>query len=337
MEITEKTRLEEVLKAPWAAGWEHMIDPGLDSLLQDMLRETGQDSPLSGRSFVQLRLEEVPQVLPAWLVPPLAEGLRFLQRKAQQGPVFYHIWDEEARKEDPSKEATGISAFPMPGDRPFFLICPGGGYSSVCSVAEGFPIAMRLNELGYSAFILQYRVGEHAKNLNPLQDLAQAVRFLCANKERFGITQMDYRLVGFSAGGHLAALFATEHEGAAALGVPAAKGIALGYPVVTMGAYTHPGSRELFAGKQADEETIARFSIENRITPAYPPVFLWQCDEDDTVPVENSQMLADALERSGVPYCREMFEGSAHGWGLATGTVAEGWVDRAVTFFSQGA
>ena len=332
MQITEKTRLEEVLKAPWAAGWEYMIDPELDSLLKDMLGEDGYNETLSGQSFPHLRLEEIPQVLSAWLVPPLEAGLRFLQEKAQQGPVFYHIWDEEERKADPSKEKTGISAFPVPGKKPFFLICPGGGYSSVCSVAEGFPIAMRLNELGYSAFILQYRVGEHAKNLNPVQDLAQAVRFLNDNKNMFGITEMDYRLVGFSAGGHLAAFFSAEYQDAAAGDVPAAKGIALGYPVVTMGEYTHPGSRELFAGENPDAETIARFSVENRITPVYPPVFMWQCDEDDTVPVENSQMLADALNRNGVRFCREMFAGSAHGWGLATGTAAEGWVDRAVAF-----
>lgn len=335
MEITAKTTLQEILQRPWAAGWEYMIDPGLDPLLKDMLGEEGYREQLHGKSFTQLSLDEIPGILPAWIVPTMISGLQFLEKEASSGQVFRHIWSEAERKEDPSKERTGLSAFPVHGKqekKPFYIVCPGGGYSSVCSVAEGFPIAMRLNELGYSAFVLQYRTGAQAKDKNPVQDLAAAVRYLAENREMFGIDEMDYRLIGFSAGGHLAALFGTVDEGAGAYDVPAPKGIALGYPVVTMGALTHMGSRSFFIGEEADEVQIRRFSVENRITPDYPPVYMWQCAEDDTVPIENSRQMAEALKQNRVRFQYEVFDGSAHGWGLATGTAAEGWVDRAADF-----
>ena len=98
------------------------------------------------------------------------------------------------------------------------------------------------------------------------------------------------------------------------------------YPVLTMGEKTHAGSRALFLGKEAEDKALQReWSVEERVDATYPPTFLWQCTQDDTVPFENSLMMKAALERAGVPFGFMPVEGTKHGWGVAKNTPAEGW------------
>jgi acetyl esterase/lipase len=69
------------------------------------------------------------------------------------------------------------------------------------------------------------------------------------------------------------------------------------------------------------------------ITSSFPPSFVWQCNQDNIVPIENTEMLVKSLKEKGVPYAYEVFQSKAHGWGIGKGTEAEGWVDRAIDFW----
>lgn len=142
-----------------------------------------------------------------------------------------------------------------------------------------------------------------------------------------------YSLWGSSAGGHLAGSFGTETMGYAHYGLPKPGAIILTYPVVTMTSLTHEGTRENLLGKHPSPEEIAFTSVEQNITSAYPPTFLWCGDKDATVPHENSYILAAALEAHAVPHLFLEFPGIDHGVGLGTGTACEPWFERAVDFW----
>lgn len=235
-----------------------------------------------------------------------------------------------------SHEATGYFAFLIGKDGPFVLVIPGGGYHDVCSMAEGFPVAVKLNELGYNAYVGLYRVGREARFPNPQDDVAEILKDIFERAEEDGVQTKGYALCGFSAGGHLAASMATKTVGLPAYGLPLPKTLLLGYPVVTMGTFTHKGSRNALLGKEKDNFKLQeKYSIERQVDESYPSTYLWQCIDDPAVPVENSKMLVEALRAHSVRYEYHPVEGKGHGWGLAIGTSAEGWLERAVAFWQE--
>ena len=218
---------------------------------------------------------------------------------------------------------------------PFALICPGGGYTMVCSFIEGIPYAKRLNQKGYSAFILYYHVREKAKYTAPQQDVARALEEIFSRAEEWNLDTACYSVWGSSAGGHLAASFGTDEMGYKNYGLPKPGALILSYPVVTMGKLTHQGSRDCLLGKNPDPAMIRRTSVEEQITPDYPPVFFWCGDADRTVPPENSRMLDRALTEAGVEHEFIEYPGVDHGAGLGKGLACEGWFDRALSFWEN--
>jgi len=318
MLITEQTTLRDVIQA---IGWEdraYMVDP---------MAKMGIDfSPLGKPSFDQLTLQQISAFFSSWNSGSIAKGLQYLTERCHSGPVFYRY------REDTS---TGIAAFRLPQCRKCVIICPGGGYTNVCSIAEGYPIAEAINRMGYAACIVHYRTHKEASSPNPMDDLARAIRFIMEHAEELNVDMADYALMGFSAGGHLAASFGTEALGFQHYGLPAPKCMILGYPVITMGAYAHEGSRDLLLGKEADQALRDHYSVEKQVTAAYPPTFVWQCEADAAVPIQNSQLLVQALAANGVEHTYEVFPGDAHGWGLGEGTAAEGWLERAIRMWTK--
>ena len=317
MIITENTCLQQVAEI---IGWEnvsYMLDP--------MEGVPGFETVL-GNPFSQQPLSVLRQVAPAWGLQPIIYGLEHLVERCKAGQVFYSCSHQPH---------TGLAVFPLKKRSKCVIICPGGGYFNVCSLAEGYPIAARLNELGYAAVVVNYRTNGNAAAPNPMEDLASAVRFVFDHADEWNLDMEGYAVMGFSAGGHLAASFGTSSLGYAHYGLPKPGCMMLAYPVVTMGEFAHAGSRELLLGKDADKTLVDSYSIEKQVDAAYPKTFLWQCDRDDVVPVENSRMLAASLEHWDIPHQYELFPGTAHGWGLATDTAADGWVDRAVTFWEE--
>ncbi|MBQ8973580.1 MAG: alpha/beta hydrolase [Clostridia bacterium] len=229
------------------------------------------------------------------------------------------LWAGEApyAAESPSPRMPALTEYACPGSRGAVIICPGGGYE-IKADHEGAPVAQMLNEAGISAYVLDYHVYPCAMQA-PLSDALRAIRL---------VRHMGYELVGilgFSAGGHLACSASTLYdwlkpERGDEIDALCARPDALiaCYPVVTMGRYTHIGSRDRLLGALAqDESTQRRFSAELNVTPNTPPAFLWHTASDDGVPVQNTLQLAAAYAQNGVPFALHVFPQGPHGLGLA--------------------
>lgn len=205
----------------------------------------------------------------------------------------------------------------------------------VCSFIEGVPYAKKLNEMGYSAFVVHYRIKKKARFPAPLDDLARAVKDILARAEELNLDTEGYSVWGSSAGGHLAASFGTEVMGYPKYDLPKPGALVLTYPVITMGEKTHWGSRDNLLGKNAGEDMIHMASVEHHVTGAYPPTFLWCGDADQTVDPDNSRILEAALKEKDIP-CRFVeYPGVDHGVGLGEGLVCEGWIGKAVAFWEM--
>ncbi len=230
----------------------------------------------------------------------------------------------------------GIYPFVIGKNKPFVLVLPGGGYGDVCSLVEGYNTALKLNEMGYNAFVGQYSVGKNAHYPNPQDDVAKMLKFVFDNAKMLNVYTNDYAVCGFSAGGHIAASWGTKTLGYERYGLPKPKTLFLAYPVITMGGKTHKGSRKNLLGDKCDNVDLQiRYSIEKQVDKDYPATFIWQCKNDHVVPFENSLMLVDALKICGCE-CEFMpVDGKSHGWGLADNTAAQGWLGRAVKLWQK--
>lgn len=228
-----------------------------------------------------------------------------------------------------------LKHYPAPGGQkaPFAVICPGGGYGMVASSVEGKPYAKKLNEMGFSAFVLRYRCGRKARFPAPMDDLAQAVRYILAGAERLNVQRAGYSVWGSSAGGHLAASFGTQNMGYSHYGLPKPGAIVLAYPVISMGPLGHSGSTRNLLGKCPDSHRVRTASIDQNVSQNYPPTYIWNSTTDELVSPQNGALLADALQAAGVPHVYRRFESGRHGCGLATGTDCEPWFAQAVSFW----
>jgi acetyl esterase/lipase len=206
------------------------------------------------------------------------------------------------------------------------VIVPGGGYGIVAFEHEGTDVARWLNERGISAFVLRYR---HAPDRHPapLRDVLRALRLVRSQATAYQVRPDRIGVLGFSAGGHLAASAATmfdSPEGRAGIddldAVSARPDFAvLIYPVITLEPpHAHAGSRENLLGVDAPAALVARMSAHTRVTPATPPLFLLHAADDDVVPVENIHLMHAAALAAGVPAELHIFEKGGHGFGMRT-------------------
>ena len=216
---------------------------------------------------------------------------------------------------------------------PVAILCPGGAYRRVCSFIEGYPFAKKLNQMGYHAFVVYYRVKDRARFPAPQDDLARAVAEVLAHADDWHLDTRGYSVWGASAGGHLAASFGTESMGYVKYGLPKPGAMVLVYPVVTMGEKAHQGSKHFLLGDHPTPEAIRQTSVERHITAAYPPTYLWWGDRDGTVNPDNSRMLLSALEEHQIPCRHREFRGVGHGVGIGKGLACEGWFEEAVAFW----
>lgn len=206
--------------------------------------------------------------------------------------------------------------------RPAVLVMPGGAYEH-CSVREGDPVALQFLAAGYQAFVLTYSTGDNAGNWRPMLDAARAVAYLHKNAETLRIRPGQVAVCGFSAGGHLAACTGLLWDAGPvreALGEDTPLGrpdaMILCYPLITMGQYGHARCIQHITG--GDPALREQFSLEKQIRPDTPPVFLWHTVTDDTVPVQNSLMLAGQLQENHIPYEMHLFGSGEHGMGLCS-------------------
>ncbi len=205
------------------------------------------------------------------------------------------------------------------------VICPGGGYGGLAG-HEGKDYALWLNERGIAGFVLKYRLGS-AGYRHPvmLHDAARALRLVRARADEWKIDPKRVGIMGSSAGGHLASTLVTHFDlGQADAEDPIDRqssrpdlGI-LCYPVITMGEFTHQGSRRNLLGDQPSEDLVRLVSNELQVTKETPPCFVWHTFEDAGVPVENSLQFATALRKAGVPFDLHVYERGPHGMGLGS-------------------
>ena len=214
---------------------------------------------------------------------------------------------------DPAK-ATGASV----------VICPGGGYGGLAP-HEGNDYALWLNDHGIAGFVLKYRLGSGGyRHPAMLNDAARAIRTVRARAGEWGVDPKRVGVMGSSAGGHLASTILTHFDGGKADAADLIErqssrpnlGI-LCYAVITMGTYTHQGSKNNLLGSAPSPELVKLLSNELQVTAQTPPCFIWHSFEDTAVPVENSLDFAAALRKAGVPFDLHIYQKGRHGIGLA--------------------
>lgn len=236
------------------------------------------------------------------------------------------LWPEGApyAAGDSDEDCPAITPYLVEGDnRPAVIICPGGGYGMRAN-HEGEPIAQWLNGLGISAFVLRYRVAPYQYPC-ALLDVQRAIRRIRHEAKQFRIQSDKIGVLGFSAGGHLAANAGTSYDSGNKTADDAIERqscrpdlLVLCYPVITLeNPFTHAGSRENLLGKEHEWSRVEQLSNERNVTKDTPPTFLWHTSDDSGVPVENSLMFAAALSKHNVPFDLHVYTKGRHGLGLA--------------------
>lgn len=217
------------------------------------------------------------------------------------------------------------------------LVCPGGAYMAVSAANEGADVARVFNALGVTVFVLNYRLpGEGWDNRAdvPLQDAQRAIRLIRAGAATFGIRAEAVGVLGFSAGGHLAATLATDHDQSVYAPIDAADRqsarpafAGLLYPVITMfGPHVHARSRDQLLGAQPSEAALRRRSPDLRVSAETPPCFVAHAADDTNVSVENSLGMLAALRVAKVRCEGHIFESGEHAFGVGrSGKPTELW------------
>jgi acetyl esterase/lipase len=205
--------------------------------------------------------------------------------------------------------------------RPAVIICPGGAYR-MTSDREAEAVAIQLNAAGFQAFVLRYSVAP-SRFPTALLQVAQTVALVRDNAELWHVNPNQIIVGGFSAGGHLACSLGTfwnQDFVTNALGKSSEEirpnGMMLCYPVITSGEFAHQGSFENLLGSLSSDQ-MELVSLEKQITKEFPPAFIWHTVADEMVPVENSLLLAQSLQRCQVPFEMHLYPKGVHGLALA--------------------
>ncbi len=200
-----------------------------------------------------------------------------------------------------------VLASTLPGPRPAMLVLPGGGYTRHAA-HEAEPVAAWLAGLGVHAVVLRYRVAPH-RHPGPLDDARDALAWLRGGPPGLAVDPARIGVLGFSAGGHLAATLANTPR-------PPALSV-LAYPVISFVDEPHEGSVEALLGPGAGEEERAAHSADRQVSARTPPAFVWHTADDDVVPVGHSLRYAATLAAARVPVELHVFPSGRHGVGLA--------------------
>lgn len=219
----------------------------------------------------------------------------------------------------------GIYAFPVSKSEnkgSAVLICPGGGYERLSHLYNGFNFARWFNTLGINAFVLIYRLPHQQdllqRQLAPLQDAQRAMKLIRANARQWNLQPGKIGVMGISAGGHVASTLGTQLDDVSGIKDSLDKidyrpdFMVLLSPVITMGRFTHPGSRKHFLGPDTTKANIERYSNERQVSAATPPAFLVHALNDSSVSVRNSLRFYEALLNQKVSASIHIFPEGGH-------------------------
>lgn len=210
------------------------------------------------------------------------------------------------------------------------IIAPGGSYHHLGLYNEGYCSAKWFSQNGVTAFMLKYRTNESLYNEPAmLQDVQRAIQIVRENAEEYGIDPDKVGVIGYSAGGHLAAMsgeFWQSHDELKKLGIKTDVSLRPDfcmpiYPVVTMqDDIAHRWSRKSLLGKNQSQERKNEFSMEMNVPDDMPPTYIVVCKDDPVVIPENSMRLYAALQEKNIPDCRlAVYEWGKHGFGMLNG------------------
>lgn len=248
----------------------------------------------------------------------------------------WRVWEprEGASLQDPDQ--TFVITPPVRTDddtlRPALVICPGGGYEFVSFQNEGTPIQTITEKQGYASFVLRYRVAP-SRYPDPQMDLLETIHYVRKHAAAYHVDPNRIGIVGFSAGGHLCASAAALYK----MLLPQARpnAVVLGYPVISLEKdIAHEGSALALIGED-DASKRCGLSIENLIHPDYPPTFAWACQDDGTVPCENTRRLESKLQKLGITHECRYYPTGGHGCGLAYDNSAWQWSLDMLSFLKR--
>ena len=254
---------------------------------------------MSGNTLGNLRLTWYSNIDPDKTV----EICNYLKSHAEDGEtVFYDIYSEEEKAADPAKEDTGLFFFRGDPGAKFAIVNAGGGFAYVGAMHDSFPHALELSKRGYNAFALIYRPGAQTA----CEDLARAIAFVFDHAEELQVDTSDYSLWGGSAGARMAAWLGS-------------------YGTESFGEDAYPRPAALFVNYTGLSEVYGN----------EPPTYSAVGTSDSIASYRTMERRIQAIQANGTDAEIEVFNGLSHGFGLGTGTVAEGWIDRAVEFWER--
>lgn len=265
--------------------------------------------PWDGRADDEtMSLREIGSLLPyhSHVVPSdVVSALNQMINDARNGKtIFYDIYTEAEKQRDPAKRNTGLFFFRGKPGAPFAIVAPGGGFSYVGSVHEGFPYAAEIRKAGLNAFVLRYRTGYGGSVAT--EDLAAAISFVFRNADILGVSPRGYSLWGSSAGARMAAAIGA--HGASRFG-----GDSLPKPATVVMAYTG----------------------HSDVSPAEPATFVVVGEHDGIAPPAVMERRVNALRHAGTAVEYHKYPNLGHGFGRGTGTSAEGWLADAIRFWER--
>jgi acetyl esterase/lipase len=221
------------------------------------------------------------------------------------------------------------------------IVCPGGGYGGLVSGPEGHGIAAWLNRHGITGVVLEYRLPKGRSHV-PLLDAQQAIRTVRARASEWKLDPARIGIMGFSAGGHLAATAGTHFDAGdpkAADAVQRASSrpdfMILVYPVITMGGQGHSGSRANLLGKEPADALVELFSNEKHVTANTPPTFLAHARDDKPVPPDNSRIFYEALRAHKVTAHYLELPSGGHGLNGYKGPMWDAWQQQSLSWLAD--
>ncbi|WP_428929451.1 alpha/beta hydrolase [Marinibacterium sp. SX1] len=232
-------------------------------------------------------------------------GLNRILAAQQSGvPVFRDIYTKTERNEVPSLNEAGLFFFPGQPGAPFALIAPGGGFSYVGSVHEGFPYAMALADQGFNAFVVTYRTGQGGRVAT--SDMARAVDVIMDNADELDVAREGYSVWGSSAGARMAAFIGSHGPDG-------------------FGART----------TQRPAAVVMAYTSHSDLGDHEPPTYAIVGARDGIAPPGNMRPRVEALRAMGIDVEFHIVPDAAHGFGAGQGTRADGWITEAAAFWQR--
>ncbi len=259
------------------------------------------------------------------------------------------LWSEDAplAKGSEAGDIPTITPYVVETSKPgpAILVCPGGGYAHLAA-HEGEPVALWLNQLGISAFVLSYRLAPYRFPV-PLIDGQRAMRWIRHRARELGVDPERVGAIGFSAGGHLAAMLSNPPQKGTSVpsdldavdSQDARPNLSiLAYAVTIIeGPKAHGTARNLFGdGTGQDSDIWRQCSIPDLVSDANPPTFVWHTAEDTTVPVHHALKYAEELAKHEIPFALHVFQRGRHGLGLdPENQGAQAWTELVATWLGS--